>query len=374
MNRVGQDTSYIKPIVGVLTSRSIVSKLMRQELHIKYTHMARANKVARITLYFFSPRDINYVIKTISGIYFDYQDKIWKQKSFPFPDVVYNRGYRGSLNVTKAINTFQANGVQLINTLSGFNKWDVYRSLVKKKKLQPFLPSTRFFEKAHNITTKDIETLLKKGTKLYIKATRGSRGRKVVSIEKKQNGYECSFFIGKLTIIQVNNKTKIIDILKEFFGESNIIVQDAIDLVKIDNQIVDLRAEVQRNGKGEIEVTAIPVRIGQKFSPISTHGNSFTFNDFFKVILSYSEEDVNLLHNKIEDVLIQLYTSIEEEYGPFGEIGIDIGLDKKGELWFIECNAFSAKKSFIKAYDEKTITRSFLNLLEYAKFMYYKGN
>ncbi|MDT8861217.1 YheC/YheD family protein [Alkalihalobacillus sp. MEB130] len=374
MNRASLNTSYKKPIVGVLISRSNVSKLMRQEFHLKYTHMARANKIAGITLYFFSPRDINYADKTIAGLYFDYQDEMWKQKSFLFPNIVYNRGYRGSLNVTKAINTFQTNGVLLINTLSGFNKWDVYQSLAKKKELQPFLPTTRFFKKAQDITTKDFETFLKKRTKLYIKATRGSRGRKVVSIEKKQNGYECSFFINTLTIIQVNKTSEIIDILKEFFGESNIIIQDAIDLVKIDNRIIDLRAEVQRNGKGEIEVAAIPVRIGQQFSPISTHGDSFPFNDFFKVILSNSEKEINMIRNKIEDILVQLYTSIEEEYGPFGEIEIDLGLDRNGQLWFIECNAFSAKKSFIKAYDEKTITRSFLNLLEYAKFIYFKGN
>ena len=52
---------------------------------------------------------------------------------------------------------------------------------------------------------------------------------------------------------------------------------------------------------------------------------------------------------------------------PWGD-GVDIGLDKKGNLWIIECNALSALVSLGNAYEEKTVLRAFGNALEYALY------
>ena len=65
-----------------------------------------------------------------------------------------------------------------------------------------------------------------------------------------------------------------------------------------------------------------------------------------------------------------IYHSLEESYGSFGEIGIDFGIDSSDHIWFIEPNARSAKVSLMKAFDETTYHQSFLNPLEYAKYLY----
>lgn len=89
--------------------------------------------------------------------------------------------------------------------------------------------------------------------------------------------------------------------------------------------------------------------------------------------MNYSNEEINDLKLRLNKFLINAYSSIEDIYGPVGDIGIDVGLDKKGRLWFIECNSRSLKVSLFKAYDEETINQSFLNILEYAKYRYHKG-
>ena len=50
-------------------------------------------------------------------------------------------------------------------------------------------------------------------------------------------------------------------------------------------------------------------------------------------------------------------------------MGIDFGLDQQGGIWFIESNAKPAKDSLYQSFDRKTIQSSFLNPLEYAKYL-----
>ncbi|WP_374701241.1 YheC/YheD family protein [Thalassobacillus sp. C254] len=46
----------------------------------------------------------------------------------------------------------------------------------------------------------------------------------------------------------------------------------------------------------------------------------------------------------MESLLLTIFKKIEESYGRFGEMGIDIGIDQGGNLWIIECNAKPGKK------------------------------
>ncbi|MCL7749466.1 YheC/YheD family protein [Halalkalibacter alkaliphilus] len=370
MESIRETSILSKPIVGVLTSCRNIRRLNEQKNVYKYSLLTNANKVANTTLYFFCYKDIIYHNKTIVGTYYDEQIKEWKQKIFPVPDVLYNRGSRSSYNVMKAVRSLHSGEMKVINSVAGFSKWDVYKRLVKNKELRPFLPLTKYFSNASDISKDDFKKFIKENQKIYVKAVKGSRGKKVVRVEKIGNGYCFSHFDNQLTSVHVKNKNEVLNLLKDFFGSRSVILQEGIDLLELDEQFIDMRAELHRNGQGELEVVAIPVRVGKKSSPISTHGGSFTFEDFYKKILSYSEEEVVELRKKLDDVLKLFFKALEKEYGPFGELGIDIALDKDGNLWYIECNAQSAKKSFLSAYDKETIESSYLNILEYAKFLY----
>ncbi|MDT8861212.1 YheC/YheD family protein [Alkalihalobacillus sp. MEB130] len=370
MESISDTSTLSKPIVGVLTSSRNIRRLQQQKTNDKYSLLTKANKVANTTLYFFCYKDIIYHNKTIVGTYYDEEMKKWKRMIFPVPDILYNRGSRSSYNVMKAVTSLHSDEMKVINSVAGFSKWDVYKRLVKNKKLQPFLPLTKFFSNASDISKEDFKKIIKEKRRIYVKAVQGSRGKKVVRVEKIRNGYCFSHFNNQLTSVHAKNKKEVLTLLKDFFGSRSVIVQEGIDLLELDEQFIDMRAELQRNGQGELEVVAIPVRVGQKSSPISTHGDSFTFEDFYKIILSYSEEEVVELRKKLDDVLKLFYKALEKEYGPFGELGIDIALDKDGNIWYIECNAQSAKKSFLSAYDNETIERSFQNILEYAKYLY----
>jgi hypothetical protein len=324
--------------------------------------MVEANKTADTTLNFFATKDVDFKRKRIDATYYDYRKRKWRKKFFPLPDVLYMRGGSGRV-VENVVKRFDYLGIPKINALVGFNKGHLFSDLKKDEKVRPYLPYTKTIDDLAD-ARKYIRLL---GT-VYVKACRGRRGTKVMKIEKvKHGGYKYSYSVlGDLVRNKARDFKDMKKALVKFFDDRKVIVQEAIDLVKVDhNRSVDFRAELQRDGKGELEIVAVPIRVGQRNSPITTHGEAYHFSDYLgKLFPDYSRERIAGLKEEIESFLIKVYTGVEKKYGKFGEIGIDFGVDKNGKIRLIECNAQSAKVSIAKAYGSKKI---YLNPLLYAK-------
>jgi len=249
--------------------------------------------------------------------------------------------------------------IPLVNSLPSFDKWHVHQALSSHGHIALHLPETRLYHKQSD----DLASMLKLYGKVYLKARRGSRGREVMQVSRlRGNRLEYRYFDRKLFCRVVDEK-HIYRVIDTFFGGCGLIVQQPIDLLTLQNSKVDLRAEVQRNGQGKLEVVAIPVRVGCAFSPITTHGSSFRFEQFFSGILNYDQSAVEELDQRVRTMLFKIYPAIEKSFGPFGELGIDIGLDKSGHLWFIECNSQSAKVSLTSAYTGPTARKAWMNPL-----------
>lgn len=264
----------------------------------------------------------------------------------------------------------EKNGIKKINPLYSLNKWDVYQKLLQFEEIRPHLPLTKVYTKP-----RDLKIMFRKSSEVYIKACKGDSGNGVIRVKKlDEGGYEyCYSQQGKLHVRQVKKRRTLIKELKIYFQEKNFIVQHAIPLLRIDHRIVDLRAEVQRNRNGKLGVRSIVVRIAKKGSPITnvqSRPSVYVFQNFISTHPQLFQIEISALKQRIEKFLIDVYLSMEKLYGTFGEIGIDFGLDTDGTVWFIECNARSAKVAAYLTKDKKMIRQIFLNPLEYAKFIY----
>ncbi|MFZ7104270.1 MAG: YheC/YheD family protein [Peptococcaceae bacterium] len=358
--------NYKKPIVGVLIRKSSVNKFRKQKPVSKLVELSKVTEQANVTLYYFALDDVNMKKKIIQGTYFNPQRSRWETQEFPYPDVIYKR-YSSSKN---EVYNFEAQlktlNIKPLNYLYGFNKWEVYQHLSTNESLIPHLPATILYN-----TPDDLRKMLAATDKIYLKACRGGRGKQVIRITKLPGDqYEWSSYNSHLSVSVLKDFTSLVNHITTFFGSKKFIIQEAIDLIALGNRLIDMRPEVQRDEKGEIVLAALPVRLGNANAPITTHAESYAYEKFFSEFLNYSETDIVDLKNRIFEFLKVVYQAIEDSYGPSGEIGIDIGLDKKGHLWFIECNSRSKKVSFFNAYDQNTIEKSYLNLLGYARFLY----
>jgi hypothetical protein len=376
MNSIEDDSNMVTPYVGVHVSSNIINKLIQQKLNEhksgkKKARLQKMNQIAKTNLYFFSNKDVDFENKIIIGTYYDTVTKQWTQSKFPFPDVYYfRRGFQLVKNkekIEKIWDTFDKMNIPSINSKFYFNKWQVYQQLTQYKDLQPHLPETRLYK-----NTSDLKEMFNKSSRLFLKSLRLDNGLGVMCVTKKENGYEYSTNLTEQSVRKyVKNLTDLTMEINSFYSDKPFIVQKSIDLIQVDNRVSDLRCDVQRNGQGTLECVAHSVRVSEKNSFITntrTNPVIYRFDEFFKNNMGYSNEKISELKGRLEKLLVNVYEKIEAIYGQFGEIGIDIGIDTKGNIWFIECNAKPGKNS-LWIQDEETIDRAFLNPLEYAKYI-----
>ncbi|MFC5468809.1 YheC/YheD family protein [Cohnella suwonensis] len=257
-------------------------------------------------------------------------------------------------------------GIPKINPLVRFSKSELFRKLKRVEKIRPYLPYTKTIHRFSKV-----RKYVRRLGSVYIKATYGRKGTKVMrAVKRSEGGYRYSYaVIDRLVRRKVDHFKDLKKVMKRFFRNREFIVQEAIDLIRLgDHQPVDFRAELQRNGKGNLKISGISIRIGRSHSPITTHASAYKMEDRLQDLFpGYSKEEIEDLKGKIRNFVVLVYKSVEKCYGKFGELGIDFAVDKKGKIWLIECNAQSAKVSIAKAYGPKIRRKIYLAPLLYAK-------
>ncbi len=359
------DPDNSRPLLGILTLKKYIRNMLNQKPEERLKRLAEANKEIKLTLYFFCIHDVNMQKCLISGTFFDEENGRWIQRRFGYPDVFYNRGSvtKKSLAIYQQfINELREKGCRFLNHIEAFNKWEVYKLLAEDKALLPYLPETKLCKKAKNL-----KEMLDVHGSVYLKGCIGRKGQQVMFVRKISYGtYEYRHFVTGIKAGKVKFAS-LVKRVRQFFGRKNFIIQEAIRLPETNNKKIDLRAEIQRNGSGKLEIVGISVREGLAGSPITTHANSYRFTDFVeKFNFAGSNGD---LDTKIREFLFRIYSKIEDGYGTLGELGIDFALDTKGKLWFIECNSQPTKVSLLKAYGEETAKQAFINPLAYARYL-----
>ncbi|MDQ0339022.1 hypothetical protein J2S00_001808 [Caldalkalibacillus uzonensis] len=360
------------PVTGIFVSQSYTDKLFyKQKAKRRTMELMGANRDAHNILYFFSMSDVDFSNKKVIGTYYDDHEKRWKRREFPFPDVLYDRG-SGRPNSRLPKQAFRMKletetPIKKINAQHYFDKWDLYYKLSQYPEMRPYLPFTILYQ-----NPQDLQAF--RGTnKVYVKKCVSSNGRRIMRVERKSpSRFDYSYYTTKLVVGTKRNIRDVAHLIEHKFGREQVIVQRAIDLPTIDGSNIDMRATVQRDGEGKLDVTAVAVRVGGKGCPVTstrTGAKCYRFEDFYKTYYGYSNRQVKKLRKRVDDFLKKVYHYTEKAYGAFGEIGIDFAFDKQGNIWFIECNAKPAKSALHRSYDRETIRKAFVYPLEYAKYI-----
>jgi uncharacterized protein YlzI (FlbEa/FlbD family) len=225
----------------------------------------------------------------------------------------------------------------------------MHQKLLMDETVRSHLPLSMLYEEPEDL--KIMLDFCQQG--VYLKPIKGSKGKKIMKITQKENGdYEYRYFTEELVVGQVQCFNHLVHTIEDLFKGKKWIVQEAIDHLTINNNMVDFRAEIQRNGRGKLEIVAIFPRLGTNHSPVTnlrSGAGFFRFDEFVRQNLGFTYMEMKSLRNTIEKFIIKVHDSIENIYAPFGETAIDFALDKDHKIWFIECNATSTKLAFFDA-------------------------
>ena len=331
-----------KPLVGVFVTNSVI-KAARSKPPFDKNGLQEASREAKVLLYFFSIKDVDLENQIITGTYYNEETKRWDTAKYNFPDVIYNRRSEGSTpKIRKFRERAAALGIKTINPINDFNKWELYCYLATMPELKSHLPHTVLYHQEQ-----DIQDMLKQYQTIYLKPAVGRYSRKVVRVKLRQdNFFEYSYVDDRLRLEVAESWDQLVNFYRPFYDRRKFIVQEAINVLRFNGQHVDFRAELQRNGRGHLEIVAISARLAALHSPVtSTRAGTavYKFADLFKSLANYSDLELIDLYNRVSDFLLKVYRNVEKVYGMFGDMGIDFALDQHFNFRLIECNAKSAK-------------------------------
>ncbi|OPA80860.1 endospore coat-associated protein [Paenibacillus selenitireducens] len=357
-----------RPVVAILAAKDSGRRLRGGFKNFK--DLIRVGKSMGATVYVTTVQDLKLSQEKITGHYYDKHLKAWSTKSFPGPDVVYNRipyrKYEESSEVQKVIQLCLLDrSVHLFNP-SFFNKWTLYEWLSNSKTTKSYIPET------DKLTSMQVlNTYLSEFKSLYMKPIHGKAGKGIMRVSRISDDTGT-----KYRLIYHDKNMRVSDVylsvydawktIKRQMGGKDYIIQQAIDLSRSKGQPFDLRILVQRNRDNVWELTGMGARVAGKRS-ITTHvprgGSIKPVGKLLKTAFGV-DKALEIKQNATKLALV-IAQQIEKSSGhTLGEMSMDVGVDTNGGLWFFEANSKPMK------FDEPKIRKKSLRTwIQYCMFL-----
>ncbi len=264
----------------------------------------------------------------------------WHIREFPFPDVLFNRipsrAHERSPQARRVLNyALQQRSVHLFN--QGFmDKWSVYAELSRHPDVRHMVPTTARFQGRVML-----KSWLRRFGSVYLKPSSGSLGQGIIVVEQTPQGVVCWFRNRRQRPVseRASNVDRIYGRIRQLIAGRRYLIQPDLRLLDIDGSPFDVRLLMQRNISGRWLRTKMFARIarrGEYASNISRGGSGVPLDEVLARVRPKQAARVLREVRKVGEVVARAVESTSQ--CPVGELGIDIGIDRRLNLWLIEVN------------------------------------
>ncbi|MBU8880036.1 YheC/YheD family protein [Bacillus sp. FJAT-29790] len=344
---IENETLYIGPLVGIFTS-GFTPFPMRPvgERSLFFAKLLSVKKSVGALPFLFGEQHLNWEQGTIKGFF--YHRDGWETFEVPFPNVIYdrlpNRKSERHSELKKVKDRLQTEYLIPWYNPGFFNKLDVYERLQQNENIAEYLPET------HSFTSfSEIERMLSDYGHVFIKPKNGSSGLGIhqVLYDKMEGTYYCRYR-NQTDVNKLMKYNSLEALMNHIFAGKKLdrmIVQQGIHLMRTDSRPVDFRVHTNKDDKGDWLVTAIAAKVAGAGS-VTTHVKS---GGVIKTIAEVfpSNEEQKMAEAKLSKAALDISKAIDENMeGIIGEIGFDLGLDRKGNVWLFEANSKPGRSIF----------------------------
>ncbi|WP_409304521.1 YheC/YheD family protein [Peribacillus sp. SCS-155] len=317
-----------------------------------FTEIAKASAQHDITVYRFSPENIDTQNDLIKGEWFDIHSGIWLPASFPVPPFIYDRLFQGMMNSSERTRE-KIKWLKDHSTFLGYGlpgKWEVFQSVARLSGLKVFFPETsKIYE------SRDIWAELHKHGRIMLKPEFGSGGMGIyllskdknsvrIRMTKKDGGYE-------RTLSNVDQIERWFSVL---LSESPYICQQYLELSNRENRPYDVRLFLQKDERNIWTERGRGVRVGSKHAVTANLAAGAKAIPFQSLLRSYPADIQKRIENSISVIKRTLPQELEKRFRRLFELGIDIGIDRSGKVWILDINSKPGRKLIEQLLQDKT--------------------
>jgi YheC/D like ATP-grasp len=217
-----------------------------------------------------------------------------------------------------------------------FNKWEMHKLLSAQRVDACGLLDTCMYSR------KNIIDMLRKYKDVYLKPIDGWGGKQISRIHVKEGGRD--LFWETATINVVRRFPDILRLEQALFRvhpNSNCVIQQTAPVTRSNGKPFDIRVHMQKDDLYQWVFAGAVVRTSGTSRLVSNVGISQGSLQSVPSILKKLFPNAVKLHVQVKESLCDTGYQVchaLDQYQDFEEVGLDLGLDKKGQLWLFEVN------------------------------------
>lgn len=363
---------HLGPLIGILidflpNKEEYDPKSVQAEL----VYLSSIGKRLPAQYFIFTPGCINWSNHTVRGYVWrngGTERGWWSSSTYPLPDVVYDR-ISTRVAQARSKNTRQ----RLMNmphlhyfNPSFLNKWRVHQLLAANEQLSRYLPET------HVLNLANLTAMANKYKVLYLKPSNGSLGSRIIKVNCSEQHWNYTIYNHGRRSGQASSPAGLLQATRTTRGKRSYIVQQGLDLDTYYGNPFDMRIIFQKDGEGKWQISKKFARVAPRGSSIANLSRGGTAETSQKIMARIFKGDRQIIKEKNRE-LIELCLTVAETLETnsqknYGELGLDIGIDKTGRLWIIEVNS-KPRKTTVTNLSQAIVRNTFRRPLQYAIYL-----
>ncbi len=328
------------------------------------TLLARAENVDVIG---FDADDVDVHRGCVCGKRFVDPVRGWVTEKTGLPDVVWNRYFMR--DEEDLFDQLQEAGVPLLNERN-LNKWEAYCALLADGRVRPHLPETA------RLTDAGVAMrMLERHPVIYIKPVAGSVGRGIVRAQLEGPGLVRLQYVSRETekLREVfATDSQIQQWLEHRYRSQRFLVQQGLSLQVFHGRPADVRVLAQKDGSGRWRVTGMGARVaahGRFTANLHTGGHGVPVELLLEAVCPRDAARRRRLAAQLAELALVTAERLERRAGRLGELGLDFGVDHRGNIWYIEQNAQPGRTLFEHLGRPEIWELAHLRPVQYSKYL-----
>lgn len=315
------------------------------------------------SLILFTPEDVQLHKRKILA--YVNQDGRWKRSLKGYPLIGYDVGYYHDRKTIQKVYKIKQQ-IPFMGTALG-NKDSIQSKLSQSTVIKKHLIPTASTHSANSNSVPILDQMLRLYSSIILKPVQGMGGKNIIKITKTEEGYLTQLGEKSVTL----TREELISHISSIYKGKKILIQKWININDQENRVYDIRALMQKNGQGKWQLTGMGLRLGAKkqiTSNLKSGGSALEVYPFLKQL--FEEEQAQQLYKKTKALAHYSASFLDKKSGGrLIELGLDIAIDREGQIWIIEVNNKPGKTIFKQIPNDQANEQSIRLPLQYAKYL-----